>query len=79
MRPLSRVALTTKSTFTVTTWWTRPVDRPTSTIWAIRSTASPIVTSSMGTPMMTADVDCSPLMSSPRLGPYGPRPPVDGR
>ena len=29
--------------------------------------------------MTTADVDCSPLMTPPRLGPSGPRPPVDGR
>ena len=59
----SRLAFTTKSTLTVATWCTRPVDRPSSTISAMRSTASPIVTSSIGTPMITAVRSVGPLMT----------------
>ena len=46
-------ALTTKSTLTVTTWWTRPVARPSATISAMRSMASGSVTSSIGVPSRT--------------------------
>ena len=49
----SWLALTTKSTLTVATWWARPVARPTATISAMRSTASSIVTSSIGVPSRT--------------------------
>ena len=46
--------MTTKSTLTVATWCTRPVRRPTSTIAAMTSSDSSIVTSSIGVPSSTA-------------------------